>query len=381
MPRVIWKGAISFGLVHVPVALYPAAQEIGIDFDWLDKRTMDPVGYKRINKRTGKEIDRDDIVKGIKQPDGEYVVLSEDEIKEAYPVSTQTIAIETFVPGGAIPFTYLEKPYYLAPLAKGEKVYALLREAMKAAQVIGIARVVMHTKERLAALIPDGDALLLNTIRWAEELRPRDEIAFPAEGKGTAKPKEGELKMAVQLVRDMTGKWNPDDYADKFTTAIHALAAQRVKAGKTEKVTPLEDAGAASTGSNVVDLTELLKKSLATRKTGGDATTRAPRRRQQERRRARRRRRPGPRREERAIGEGEARRVRINVSGVGSLAVTDAAGARSRSRQRLRGAAGSDPVTVSPTASPSDRSGLGWSTGATGSWRHSSSSCPYGRRA
>ena len=97
MPRVIWKGAISFGLVHVPVALYPASQEIGIDFDWLDKRTMDPVGYKRINKRTGKEIDRDDIVKGIKQADGDYVVLSEDEIKEAYPKSTQTIEIETFV--------------------------------------------------------------------------------------------------------------------------------------------------------------------------------------------------------------------------------------------------------------------------------------------
>ena len=128
---------------------------------------------------------------------------------------------------------------------------------MKAAQVIGIARVVMHTKERLAALIPDGDALLLNTIRWAEELRPRDEIAFPSEGKGAAKPKEGELKMAVQLVRDMTGKWNPDDYADKFTTAIHALAAQRVKAGKTEKVTPLEDAGPAAS-TNVVDLTALL---------------------------------------------------------------------------------------------------------------------------
>ena len=281
MPRVIWKGAISFGLVHVPVALYPASQEIGIDFDWLDKRTMDPVGYKRINKRTGKEIDRDDIVKGIKQPDGEYVVLSDEEIKEAYPVSTQTIEIETFVPAGEIPFTYLEKPYYLAPLAKGEKVYALLREAMKAAQVIGIARVVMHTKERLAALIPDGDALLLNTIRWAEELRPRDEIAFPAEGKGAAKPKEGELKMARPAVRDMTGKWNPADYADKFTTAIHALAAQRVKAGKTEKVTPLEDAGAAPAGSNVVDLTELLKKSL--RRARPAATPRRARRRRRRR--------------------------------------------------------------------------------------------------
>ena len=266
MPRIIWKGAISFGLVHVPVALYPASQEIGIDFDWLDKRTMDPVGYKRINKRTGKEIDRDDIVKGIKQPDGEYVVLSDEEIKEAYPVSTQTIEIETFVRAGEIPFTYLEKPYYLAPVAKGEKVYALLRDAMAQAKVIGVARVVMHTKERLAALIPDGDALLLNTIRWAEELRPRDEIAFPAEGKGAAKPKEGELKMALQLIRDMTGEWNLTAYSDRFTSAIHALAAQRVKAGKTEKVTPVETDEVPSAARNVVDLTELLRQSLDTRK-------------------------------------------------------------------------------------------------------------------
>jgi DNA end-binding protein Ku len=122
MPRVIWKGAISFGLVHVPVALYPASQSTGIDFDWLDKRTMDPVGYKRINKRTGKEIDKDNIVKGIKQEDGEYVVLTEEEIKTAYPKSTQTIEIETFVSATEIPFTYLETPYYLAPLAKAEKV-------------------------------------------------------------------------------------------------------------------------------------------------------------------------------------------------------------------------------------------------------------------
>jgi DNA end-binding protein Ku len=273
MPRIIWKGAISFGLVHVPVALYPGAQEIGIDFDWLDRRTMDPVGYKRVNKRTGKEIDTDDIVKGIKQADGDYVVLSEDEIKAAYPVSTQTIEIETFVQASEIPFTYLEKPYYLAPLGKGEKVYALLRDAMVAAGVVGVARVVMHTKERLAALIPDGDALLLNTIRWADEIRPRTEIDFPAAGKGAAKPKEGELKMALQLIRDMTGKWQPDTYTDKFTSAIHALAAQRVKAGKTEQVTSLEGEAPSATASNVVDLTELLKKSLGARKSGGGAAT------------------------------------------------------------------------------------------------------------
>ncbi len=274
MPRVIWKGAISFGLVHVPVALYPASQEIGIDFDWLDKRSMDPVGYKRINKRTGKEIEREDIVKGIKQDSGEYVVLSEEEIKAAYPVSTQTIEIETFVEANQIPFTYLERPYYLAPAAKGEKVYALLRDAMVAAGVVGVARVVMHTKERLCALIPDGDALLLNTIRWADEIRPRDEISFPGDGK-TTKPKESELKMARQLISDMTGKWQPKDYADKFTAAIHALAARRVKAGKTEKVTSLEDESQAP-ASNVVDLTELLKKSLETRKSPAGRATAAP---------------------------------------------------------------------------------------------------------
>ena len=265
MPRVIWKGAISFGLVHVPVALYPASQETGIDFDWLDKRTMDPVGYKRVNKRTGKEIEPDDIVKGIKQPDGEYVVLSEDEIKAAYPKSTQTIEIEAFVKADEIPFTYLERPYYTAPLGKGEKVYTLLREAMLDAGVIGVARVVMHTKERLAALIPDGEALILNTIRWASEIRPRDEIKLPAAGKKGAALKEGELKMARQLIGDMTSHWKPDDFADKFTDAIHALAAQRVEAGDTEKVTSLEGEEPPK-ASNVVDLTELLKRSLDTRK-------------------------------------------------------------------------------------------------------------------
>jgi DNA end-binding protein Ku len=266
MPRIIWKGAISFGLVHVPVALYPAAQEIGIDFDWLDKRTMDPVGYKRVNKRTGKEVEADDIVKGIKQADGDYVVLSEDEIKAAYPQSTQTIAIETFVKAGEIPFTYLEKPYYLAPLAKGERVYALLREAMLDAGVIGIARVVMHTKEYLAALIADGDALMLNTIRWAAEIRAREDIKLPPAGKAAAKLKEGELKMARQLIGDMTAKWKPEEFADEFTSAIHKLAAQRVEAGKTEQVTSLEGEAAPPATSNVVDLTELLKRSLDSRK-------------------------------------------------------------------------------------------------------------------
>jgi DNA end-binding protein Ku len=274
MPRAIWKGAITFGLVLVPVSLYPASQEDDIDFDWLDKRSMDPVGYKRINKRTGKEIDKENIVKGVKQENGEYVLLSEDEVREAYPKTTQTIEIEAFVKLEEVSFVYLERPYYLEPSGKGEKVYALLREAMLAAGVIGIARVVMHTKEHLAALIPNGAALMLGTLRWASEIRPVGDLKLPAAGKG-AGLKDTELKMAGQLIGDMTGPWKPEAYDDKFTGAIHELIARKVKAGSTQKVEPIE-AAPAEGESNVIDLSELLKQSLGARKGAPAAKKAAP---------------------------------------------------------------------------------------------------------
>ena len=261
MARIVWKGAISFGLVHVPVALYPASQEAGIDFDWLDKRSLDPVGYQRINKRTGKPIDNDDVVKGLRQGDGEYVVLSEDEIKAAFPKSTQTIEIESFARAAELSYALLEKPYFIAPQGKADKVYSLLREAMREAGVIGIARVVMHAKEHLAALIADERALMLNTIRWSAELRAPEDIAFPPAGKDRlTKP---ELDMARQLVGQLTTRFDPSGHADRFTDAIHKLAAARVKAGRTETVTPLEDEAAPA--DNVVDLTALLKQSLGAR--------------------------------------------------------------------------------------------------------------------
>lgn len=266
MPRAIWKGAITFGLVHVPVALYPASQETEIDFDWLDKRSMDPVGYKRINKRTGKEMDKENIVKGVKQENGEYVVLSDDEIREAYPRTTQTIEIEAFVPAEDISFVYLERPYYLEPTGRGEKVYALLREAMADAGLIGIARLVMHTKEHLAALLPAGPALMIGTMRWANEIRPASELNLPPAGKDANKLKDNELKMASQLIKEMTTDWKPEDYADKFSDAIRALVARKVKAGETETVEPLEELPEGMTESNVVDLSELLRSSLGRRK-------------------------------------------------------------------------------------------------------------------
>jgi DNA end-binding protein Ku len=253
------------------VALYPASQEVGIDFDWLDKRSMDPVGYKRVNKRTGQDIQGDDIVKGIRQDDGQYVILSEEQIKAAYPKSTQTIEIESFVKASEIAFTLLETPYYLEPLGQGQKVYALLRESMFEAGVIGIARVVMHSKEHLAALIPSGPALVLNTIRWAGEIHPLAELTLPAEGKAAAGLKPEEMKMAAQLIGDMTGPWKSHEYSDKFSAAILALVKKKVEAGETATVTTLEAATSQAAVTNVVDLTELLVKSLARRKGASSA--------------------------------------------------------------------------------------------------------------
>jgi len=275
MPHAIWKGAISFGLVHVPVTLYPASVETGIDFDWLDKRTMDPVGYRRINKRTGKEVARDNIVKGVKVDDGDYVILSDEEIKAAYPKTTQTIEIISFAKASELPLTQLEKPYYLEPGAKADKVYALLREAMDEADVVGIARVVLHTKEYLAAVIPTGPALMMVTLRWANEIRPWEGIRLPPEGKGSLK--DAELKMAKQLIGEMTARWKPDAFSDNFTQAIHALVAKRAKSGATEHVKPLEESPAER--SNVVDISALLRQSLkgaATPRARGNGAAHAP---------------------------------------------------------------------------------------------------------
>jgi len=271
MPRSIWKGAIAFGLVHVPVALYPASQEDDIDFDWLDKRSMDPVGYQRINKRTGKPITKENIVKGVKQDDGTYVLVADEEIRNAYPKTMQTIEIEAFVKAAEIPFVYLEKPYYLEPLAKADKVYALLREAMIADDVIGIARVVMHTKEHLAALMPDGPMLVLDTLRWATEVRKWNELRIPEAGKAATGIKDTELKMAKQLVSELTVKWKADAYHDHFAEAIRNLIKAKVEAGATHEVTPIEAPVDTSAPSNVVDLTALLKNSLGKRRGPAEA--------------------------------------------------------------------------------------------------------------
>jgi DNA end-binding protein Ku len=256
--RTVWKGAITFGLVHIPIGLYSATAESDLNFDWLDKRTGDPVGYKRVNKKTGREIDSENIAKGIEYQKGEYVILSKDEIAEAYPRTTQTIEIEAFVDIDEVPFVYLEKPYYTAPINKGEKVYALLREALVQTKKAGIAKVVIQTKQHLAILVPMGPALVLNLMRWGDEIRSWDDLPIP--GSTTMKPTE--LKMAKQLVEEMSGHWRADEYRDSFRDAIMKLVETKAKSGDTQEKVQLEDAPEERAGADVIDLTELLKRSL-----------------------------------------------------------------------------------------------------------------------
>lgn len=261
MPRAIWKGAISFGLVHIPVSLVSATSSQGVDFDWLDKRSMDPVGYKRINKTTGKEVTKDNIVKGVAFEKGRYVVLSEDEIRSAHPKSTQTIEIIAFVAADQIPLQNIDTPYFLAPDKRGGKVYALLRETLKKTAKVALANVVLHTKQHLAALMPLESALVLVMLRWPAEVRSLDELEL---GSDVTKPSlaKGELDMAKRLVEDMSADWQPDDYRDSFQEKIMALVAKKAKAGKIEDVE--SQAGSEERKSaDVIDLTELLKRSLA----------------------------------------------------------------------------------------------------------------------
>ncbi|MHC8320207.1 non-homologous end joining protein Ku [Pseudomonas sp. GB2N2] len=269
MARAIWKGAISFGLVHIPVALVSATSSQGVDFDWLDSRSMDPVGYKRVNKVTGKEVTKENIVKGVQYEKGRYVVLSEEEIKSAHPLSTQTIDIFSFVDSDQIPLQNIDTPYYLAPDKRGGKVYALLRETLSKTNKVALAHVVLHTRQHLAALMPLDSAMVLVMLRWPAEVRSLETLELGAE---VTKPElaKGELDMAKRLVQDMSGDWNPDDYRDSFEDKIMALVEKKANEGKIEDVESATGEEERKT-ADVIDLTELLKRSL-----GGKAGGKSP---------------------------------------------------------------------------------------------------------
>jgi DNA end-binding protein Ku len=268
MARSLWKGAISFGLVHIPVEMYPAVGEKSLDLTMLDRRDFSPVGFKRYNKGNNKEVSWDDIVKGYEYTDGEYVVLSEEDLRRANPEATQTIDILAFVDAEQVPLLYYDQPYYLAPGKGGDKVYALLRETLRKTGKIGIANVVIRVKQHLAALVCMGDVIVMNTLRYSDEIRASDELKIPSSSTRTTAISDKELKMAMALVEGMSEDWKPDQYHDTYREDILALVEKKVKAKQTKTITMPGKEKAPEKSGNVIDLVSLLQQSLGKKPTG-----------------------------------------------------------------------------------------------------------------
>jgi DNA end-binding protein Ku len=276
--RPIWNGSISFGLLNIPVQLFSAERSFDLHFRMLDSRNNSPVRYERVNSETGEEVPWSEIVKAFEYAKGSYVVIDEEDIREAAPEATETVAIESFVDGESIDPRYFEKPYYLIPSPKAEKGYVLLREILRRKKKIGIAKVVIRTRQYLAALMPLKDALVLDLMRFEQEIVPTAEFAFPEGPAASYRLTARELEMGEQLIESMTTDWNPADYTDDFRAKLRKIIDARVaKAeGKTVRIEkPIESAR--QDASNVVDFTALLKRSLAGKPNGAEKRAR-PRR-------------------------------------------------------------------------------------------------------
>ena len=273
MARALWKGAISFGLVNVPVELYPAEDRKSFKFSMLDKRDFSPVGYKRYSKQSGKEVEWGDIVKGYEYEKDQYVVLSEEDFRQANVKASQTIDIQAFVAADEVPMEYFETPYFLAPSGRGQKVYALLRETLRATGRIAIAQVVIRTKEHLAAVVVSGRALMLNTLRYHDELRNTNGLDLPAAGLKDARVTPKEVELAKRLVDDMTEKWNPDAFRSTYHEDLMRRIQRKIKEGHTQEITePAKDDAESPRSAQVIDLAELLKRSLGKSSAGGKST-------------------------------------------------------------------------------------------------------------
>lgn len=259
MPRSIWKGSISFGLVNIPVGLYTAEKSKELHFNLLDRRNMAPIHYQRINSETGKEVRWEDTVRGFEFEPKQYVVLSDEDLKRANPASTQTVEIIEFVDLADIPPVYFEKPYFLTPERKGAKGYALLRETLRRSGKVGIAKVVIRTRQYLAAVAPLDDAIVLNLMRFKDELREPDELDLPSGKQGVT---DKELQMARRLVEAMVGKWDPESYRDDFRVDVKAMIDARVAAGQLEAGAEEAPPRPPARGGKVIDLMSLLKRSI-----------------------------------------------------------------------------------------------------------------------
>jgi DNA end-binding protein Ku len=264
MPRALWKGAISFGLVYVPVEVLTASKENTLPLHLLDSRDFAPVGYHRINKKTGKEVDWAHIVKGYEYKKGDFVALADADFKHANVKASETIEIDTFCDASQIPSMYYDKPYYLAPTKGGDKVYALLREALKSTNKVAVATFVMHQRQHLCAIAPHGTSLMLLTLRFAEEVLPA------SDRKPTAKISPAELAMAKQLVQSMEGSFTPNKFKDTYRADLKRRVQEKIKNKETHSLDVDEPATDDRPKAQVLDLMAALKASLKKSGRGGE---------------------------------------------------------------------------------------------------------------
>ena len=229
MARPIWTGTLSFGLLNVPVSLMSGERKVDLHFRMLDSRDRKPIRFERVNADTGEEVPWKDIVKAYEYDKGSYVVLEEDDIRSAAPESHETVEVETFVDAGQIDPRYYEKPYLLVPGKKAEKGYVLLRETLRSTGKVGIARVVVRTREYLCAVMPNDDALVLMILRYPQELVEPDDYKLPSGKLADYRITSKETAMAEQLIESMAGDWDPSQYHDEFRERLQQVLNKRIK--------------------------------------------------------------------------------------------------------------------------------------------------------
>lgn len=266
MGRAIWKGTMGFGLVTIGVELLTAEQTEELDLDMLDRRDNAHIGYQKINKSTGEVVAQADIVKGFEVSDGKYVVLTPDDLKSANPKATQTVDIVAFVAQDDIPLIYYAKPYYVSPMKGSDKAYALLRDALTASKQVGIAQIVIHTRQHMAVVYPYEESIVVQLLRYAHELKePKDagvkHVAHMAKGS-----KAPEFTMAQQLIDSMESAWKPEQYRDTYRDDVMKMIKARAKKGA--HASPASKS-VAPTETKVLDLVAALRGSL---KKGGSAS-------------------------------------------------------------------------------------------------------------
>jgi DNA end-binding protein Ku len=253
--RAIWKGSISFGLVNIPIALYPATRREELKFRLLRAKDLSPVNYKRVAEKDGKEVPWDQIVKGYEYEKGKYVVLKEEDFQRVDLEATQTVDIQDFVDQEEIDPMFFYKPYYLEPQKGGDKAYALLRDALKDSKKVGVAKVVIKTRQYLAGVKPEDGVLVLELMHFSDELADPAKLHVPKK----AEVGKRELNMAKSLIDSMSSKWNPKKYKDDYREALMEVIEEKVEAGGKEIE---EKPKKAPKPTKVIDLVSVLQKSL-----------------------------------------------------------------------------------------------------------------------